>query len=257
MHHWRKLVVDVAAAVGKVVWLTGLKIEVVVDWRNVSLVLVRRVVSDRHMLRPRLARRWIREFIGRWNVVEGLLGAGGRRLERNKIIIWRFLQIHGIRTRLNSRRIDLNVVVRSFSPYTIRIDVRLKCDIFVIFQFQSTRCGLRRFCCWVEWSCLGWVAECTGWWSVAQWLWKKTQNVSKDFFKSRQLPHIWIVWSRNVEHRNWRVQSWSLLKANEMLEISWRRNTRGNFIQLSDQRLHDVRFIKRLSRFSSHQIHYH
>lgn len=87
MHHWRKLVVDVAAAVGKVVWLTGLKIEVVVDWRNVSLVLVWRVVSDRHMLRPRLARRWIREFIGRWNVVEGLLGAGGRRLERNKIII--------------------------------------------------------------------------------------------------------------------------------------------------------------------------
>lgn len=87
MHHRRKLVVDVAAAVGKVVWLTGLETEVVTDWRNVSLVLVRREVGDRHMLRPRLTRRWIREFIGRWNVVEGLLRAGRWRLERNKIAV--------------------------------------------------------------------------------------------------------------------------------------------------------------------------
>lgn len=158
MHHRRELVVDVAAAVGKVVWLTGLEIEVVVDWRNVGL---RRVVSDGYMLRPRLTRRWIGKFIGRWNVVEGLLGAGGRRLERYETVIRRLLQLHGIRTRLNSRRIDL--VVRSFSPYTIRIVVRFKCDIFVIFQFHSTRCGLRRCRCRVEWSCLGWVAECAGW----------------------------------------------------------------------------------------------
>lgn len=245
-----------------VIGLAGIKVVIVFHerWRREIWFRWRRV-GYWHMLNAGISRRWVRIFIVAWNIVRIVMGTCIRHRwwERNEILLMSFLilKLLGNRTRLNSRWIHIisafisvfqtalvNISTQSgISPYTILLDNGIKCDFFVIFQFQSTRRCWRCFRCWIE-CCF----VCCAWsWSSSWWLSKRTETQIVQKFLNGSFLTMAYMWCRWRAIRWWRqieeasVWLWSKL---DVMKLNCCEDGR-KFIQLSDQWLHHVRFIKR------------
>lgn len=186
MFDWSELVVewtDTVRNVGMmivVIWLAGIEIKIVLHW-NVRFMGC--VVGNWDMLSWWISRWRIWEVWQARNIIEVLMWTGSCwwRLRCEIVLGWIMLSKHHLRcrTRVDSRWIHLIITIHpgprfpivnflilsGFSPYPVRFNIRIKCDFFVIFQFQSTQWCLRCFRHWIKYRCFCCVARYVWCWS--------------------------------------------------------------------------------------------
>lgn len=222
MYDWSEFVVHWIDAI------RGHHVTMVIELAGVKIViglhgLMMWWVCDGHMLGRGIEGGWIGKMIvtRRRCIVIGMLW--NRRWRHRGEIVFRRLLIlwnHWNRAWLNcrcgicavffsirSQTTIVNILVASgFSPYTIAINVMIKCDFIVIFQFQSPRCSLHRFRCWLKWRFFCRFNIVCAWrsWSGiwCQSLSKKTQNWFCQVFLFP--THIWII-CNDVELLRWKI----------------------------------------------------